>query len=406
MRPLDGIKVVELGTHVAVPKAARMMADWGAEVIKIEPPRGEAWRNVIPRVWNLPSEDGNNPIMQPENANKRSLSLNLKEETGREVLFKLLEDADVFLTNTRGAALEKLGINYEILQEKFPKLIFAHFTGFGNNGPEKDRPGFDVAAFWARSGALLEWGLIENGPIRPHPGFGDGTVASALLSGILAAIIGRYKTGKGDKIDISLYGTGLWYNSAGVLMGQPQYKHKYPKSKFNQTSPLANLYKTIDGDWIMMSIPDYTGNKKKIFEVIGKEHLDADSRFDTFQTCREGENMHVIVDELTDGFSKTSTKNIVSTLNGLDVVYEVLSNPNDIYKDEQAWANGYLHELTMQSGNKVVLPTNPVQFNGMEKPEFNPAPLLGEHTKEILKTLGYDSEKIKEMIDKKVVKSL
>jgi crotonobetainyl-CoA:carnitine CoA-transferase CaiB-like acyl-CoA transferase len=189
-------------------------------------------------------------------------------------------------------------------------------------------------------------------------------------------------------------------------MGQPQYNHKYPKSKYTQTSPLANLYQSSDGDWIMMSIPDYVGKKDAIFDVISKPHLKTDERFQTFATCRQDGNMRIIVEELIDGFSKTKTEDIVKVLDGLDVVYEVLANPNDLYKDEQAWANGYLHELTMQSGNKVVLPTNPVRFESIEAPEFNPAPLLGEHSKDILEGIGYSSEEITEMINNKVIKAI
>ena len=179
--PLEVLKVIELSTHVAVPKAARIMADWGADVIKVEPPRGEGWR-VMGTAYALPCKDDNNPLFQSENANKKSIALNLKSEEGLGVLLKLLGNADVFMTNTRSRSLKKLGLDYETISSKFPKLIYAHFSGFGDDGPEKDRPGFDVGAFWARGGALVEWVLEGNTPSKPVPGFGDGASGSALLA--------------------------------------------------------------------------------------------------------------------------------------------------------------------------------------------------------------------------------
>lgn len=393
---LEGLKIVELSTYVAVPKAARMMADWGAEVIKVEPPGGEAWR-WMGRVWGLPAAENNNPLFHSENANKKSLSLDLKKEAGKEALLKLLESADVFMTNTRSKALEKLGLDYKTLSSKFPKLIYAHFSGFGDKGPEKDRPGFDVAAFWARSGALVEWGSFESTPNRPHPGFGDGTVASALLSGILAALYKRTQTGRGDKIRASLFGTALWYNSTGVLMGQPAYGHRYPKSKFGQTSPFANLYQTKDKDWILISAPDYERRKDEIFNIVGIPELKDNPKYATLETCTQNGNMREIVEILIQSFAKTDTQTILEGLEKMDIVYEKLANPKELYTDPQAWANGYLHELELENGDTVVLPTNPIKFNTMEPPEFNLAPQLGADTVSILKELGYSDDAIETM---------
>ena len=156
MRPLEGIRVVELGTHVAAPVIARLCADWGADVIKVESPKGEAYRTVG-SAWKLPAAEDNNPIFQPHNMNKRSLCLNLKTDEGREALMTLLERADVFVTNTRVQALERLGIGYEQIKERCPQLVYAVCTGFGMEGPDRDGPGFDSASFWGRGGMMAEW---------------------------------------------------------------------------------------------------------------------------------------------------------------------------------------------------------------------------------------------------------
>lgn len=136
---LEGIRVVELGTHVAIPKASRVLSEWGAESIKIEPPKGEAWR-TMGRLWNMPYTEDNNPILQSENANKKSLVLNLKDPDGKEALFKLLEQTDVFMTNTRPKALRKLGIDYESIRERFPKLIYVTLSGYGEQVPPRTTP--------------------------------------------------------------------------------------------------------------------------------------------------------------------------------------------------------------------------------------------------------------------------
>jgi crotonobetainyl-CoA:carnitine CoA-transferase CaiB-like acyl-CoA transferase len=401
---LEGLKIIELSTHVAVPKAARIMADWGADVIKIETPKGEGWR-TMGQTWALPCSDDNNPLFQSENANKKSIAINLKSEEGKNVLFKLLENADVFMTNTRLKSLKKLGLDYEAIASKFPKLIYAHFSGFGDEGPEKDRPGFDVTSFWARSGALVEWGLDGSIPNKPHPGFGDGASASALLAGIMAALYKRTQTGKGDKVKSSLFGTALWYNSTGVLMGQPAYGHNYPKNRFNQVSPFAILYQTKDRDWILTSLPDYNIKKDQIFDMLGLEKLKGNPRFATLEACRQDGNMKEIVELVAESFSQTDTKTILEGFTKLGVVHEKLAHPRDLYTDPQAWANGYLHELELENGDKVVLPNSPVKFNSMEPPEFNLAPQLGADTISILKELGYADEEIETMKNNNFVKA-
>ena len=208
---LEGIRVVELGTHVAVPKAARIMADWGAEVIKVEPPKGEPWRYVGPG-YEMPAGPDNNPIFEVENINKKSVALNLKTPEGQAVMKTLIRSADVFITNTRTKALEKLGLSYEALREECPGLIYVHFGAFGQKGPEKDFPGFDIASFWAKSRPLVEWALAADKPFKPQPGFGDGACGAIMLDGILAALIKRGRTGRGEHIQTSLYSAALWYN--------------------------------------------------------------------------------------------------------------------------------------------------------------------------------------------------
>lgn len=398
---LEGIKVIEMGTHVAVPKAARLMAEWGAEVIKVENPSGDPYRNTIPTFWGLPVEDGNAPIWENENSNKQDICLNLKNPDALDILHKLLEDADVFLCNTRPKSLEKMGLDYEALKQRYPRLICAYFSGFGEEGPDKDRPGFDVTAFWARCGALTEWPYAEHGPFKPTAGFGDGATGSMLLAGVLAALYRREKTGKGERVATSLYGTALWYNSTGVVRGQPQYQSKVPQSRIGQL-PFSPLFRSKDGDWFMMSITRWPTEGDNVLKALGLDEYVGDPRLASSAIGRE--HSGEIIPILDARFAELSTEEIVAALSAVDANFSKLSNVYDLYEDEQAWANDYLYEQTMASGKKVVLPRTPVKFTEDSELPRNLAPMLGEHTAAILAGLGYSEEQIQAMeADKAVV---
>ena len=400
-RPLEGVRVVELGTYVAVPTAARMMADWGADAIKVEAPNGDYYRTNAGRFFHLPDTEDFNVIFQPMNANKRNICLNLKTPEGKEALMKLLATADIFITNTRPKALERLGFSYDTLKEKFPRLICGYLSGFGEKGPDKDRAGFDTAAFWARGGALVDWAVAESTPSKPFPGFGDGATCTAFLSGLLAALYRRERTGIGGAINISLLGTSLWYNSAGVITGQAQFGNTYPKSRYSLSDPMAPLYKTADGDWLLITETNWDIKYDRLLKLIGLEQYIGDPRFITLEATRQ--HMEEVVKIIEEGFAKTPTATIMAGLVEMDTVHEKLASPADICKDEQAWANDYLREVTFPGGGKVVYPNNPFQFDSVPAPDYKIAPKLGEHSSEILKELGYSDAEIKTMADSKAV---
>ena len=397
---LHGINVVELGTHIAIPKAARLMADWGATVIKVEPISGEPWR-TIGNSYGIPYDYDCNPIFQAPNAGKSSIALNLKDEKGKEILFKLLERADVFLTNTRLRGLKKLGIAYEDLKERFPGLIYAHFSGYGELGPDKDRPGFDIAAYWAKTGMPLEWSTGESGPFRPLPGFGDSTVATVALSGVLAALFGREKTGKGEFIKTSLYGSALWFNSCGIVQAQYSPKGAYPLARANLPTPYHVIYQTGDGDYFFFSIPSWDQSYDKLLSMMHLEEFIGDERFTTLDNCRK--NLPYVTGIFSEAFSRMATKEVKEGFYSIDCVFEIISNPQDIPKDEQAWANGYLQTIALEDGSEVTIPASPVQFAQAELATFKNAPQIGEQGASILDSLGYDDAAIKEIFDSGVV---
>jgi len=394
MRPLEGIKVVELGSYIAIPKAARMMADWGAEVIKVEPPSGEAWR-YVGKSWNFPYEPDNNPFFQAENANKRSIALNLKTTEGKQVLHQLLATADVFLTNTRAKGLKKLGLDYEAVKEQYPRLIYAQFSGYGETGPAKDDPGFDTAAFWARSGLLIEWGSEHAPPFKPQPGFGDSACASAILSGVLAALLGRAKTGQGEYLQSSLYGTALWYNSNGVIMGPKERGIRFPKTKADYPNAISPIYQTGDGDWIITSSTTWDKHVKGFYRMLGlTEWLEDPYYLDLEETRR---HLPEIIDRIQEAYRTKTTAEIVEGLKAIDMVHAKLVHPNDVTKDEQAWANGYLRELILECGETIIVPNPPIRFGSIGELPYELAPHLGADSHEIMAELGYGEDEIEKI---------
>lgn len=395
MKPLEGIRVVELGTHIAIPKAARLLCEWGAEVIKVEPPKGEGWR-TIGNSYGVPHQNDCNPIFQAPNAGKKSIALNLKTEQGKEILLDLLKDADIFLTNTRLRGLKKLGLDYDEIKDRFPRLIYAHFSGYGDLGPDKDRPGFDIAAYWAKAGMPLEWSTKEGGPSRPLPGFGDSTVATVILSGVLAALYAREKTGQGEFINASLYGSALWFNSSGIVQAQYRSEGCYPLSRYDQPTPYHIIYQTKDDDYFFFSIPTWDNNYEKLLTMMHLEQYIGDERFETLIACRQ--NMRFVAGVFDDAFRNMSTEEVRAGFYAMDCVFELVADPQAVPKDEQAWANGYLEKITMENGTDVVIPTTPIRFRNAEPTSFKLAPQIGENSVEILENLGFDRNEIDEAI--------
>lgn len=398
---LEGVRVIEMGTHVAVPKAARLLAEWGADVIKVENPSPDPYRYTVPTGYGVPSEDGNSPIWENENSNKRDICLNLKNPDAMAVMHKLLADADIFLCNTRPKSLVKMGLDYDSLKKKYPRLICAYFSGFGEEGPDKDRPGFDVSAFWGRSGALTEWPYAEYAPFKPTPGFGDGATGSMLLAGVLAALYRREKTGKGERVSTSLFGAALWYQSTAIVRGQPGWCDQiFPASRVN-IQPFSPLFQSKDGKWFLLAVSRWPQDASAAFKALGLDEYASDPRIADQKTATQHckELMPIIEKRIGELDSDTLNKNLTA----VDANFSMLATIYDLYQDEQAFANNYIYEQTLASGKKVVLPRTPVRFESSPDLPSRWAPMLGEHTAEILGSLGYSAEEIKKMSEEKAV---
>lgn len=402
-KPLEGIKVVELGTFIAVPTATRWLADWGAEVIKIEGLMGDDWRYAGPG-FKTPKDDDENPIFTVQNANKKLLALNLKTEEGLKILFDLLKEADVFITNVRLKSLDKMGISYESIKAVNQKIIYTHFTGYGYEGPDASRPGFDMAAFWARTGAMLDWGSKGDFPIKPLGGFGDSAVSSIVAMGILAALFGRTVHGTGTFLTTSLYGAGVWYNATGVVATQEIYGAEYPKHKMTPGSPTNHIYQSSDDQWVIVTLGNYERQAAGFYRLLGLDSFADDPNTATIPILQSHpDTLKALMEALYATFRTKTMDEWTKIFDQADIVYEVLKHNADVSKDEQAWANNYLTHVTFESGTKAVMPNLPVQFSEYDTfDRYQPTGRIGRDSESILTDLGYSSEDIDQLINKNV----
>ncbi|MCR4672996.1 MAG: CoA transferase [Lachnospiraceae bacterium] len=390
--PLEGLKVVELGTHVVVPTAGRFMADLGAEVIKVENNRGEEWRKIGPS-YKTPSTTEENPIFQQQNVNKKLIAINLKSDEGKEVFFKLIKQADIFITNVRMKSLVKLGLDYESLKAMNPGLVYGHFSGYGLKGPEAARPGFDFSSLWARSGAFRDWTDPSSIPFKPVGAFGDCSSSTAVVAGVMSAYVSKLKTGEGRFVTSSLYSCGIWYNMTGITSAQ--YGVNYPLSHKAARNPFYHIYRCGDGEYIVIIVVDYTGKYNTIMEIMGLEQYKDDPRYmyRTGDSLFKDDHVREMIDILDDQFLTKSAKEWCEIFGKADLAAELLVSMASVPEDEQAIANGYFHKYSFPtSGKEVSFPTVPVQFNGYENPDFVLPGDPGSNSEEVMAMLGYSKE--------------
>ncbi len=216
-----------------------------------------------------------NPCFQLENANKRGITLDLKSAEGKEVLFDLLKDANIFFTNTRIEALKKLGLTYDDLKGRFPRLIYGHISGYGFKGEDAKLPGYDITAFWARGGGLADLAFEGNGPLSAPYALGDHASTMSLCAGLLGALHKQTLTGEGEYVLVSLYGVACFLNSLMITPAQEPYGDPWPKDKYQPLTPISNTYRCKDGEMVTLTILDYRRDWPKFCKVIGREDLGA-----------------------------------------------------------------------------------------------------------------------------------
>ena len=398
-KPLSGITVVELATFVAAPCATRAMADWGADVIKIEPPKGDPMR-MMGGLVSMPTDDEReNPAYDQQNSNKRGIVLNLKDAKGQEAMHRLLSRADVFVTNNRQDALERLGLSYEQLCARYPALVYGQVSGYGENGPDKDRPGFDFTAYYARGGISGTLHEKDGPPMMTVAAYGDQQVGMCLAAGLCAALVGAKRTGRGEKVSVSLYHTAVY--CMGHMVASAQYGgNHYPRSRLDTANPLQAAYRTRDGRWLQGAINAYDVEYERFCRLIGRDDLAVDERFNAFAKVKN--NPAPFIRELDKAFAEKDCDEWMAIFKEADLPFEKELLWEEILEDPQAWGDDVLCAVegypdTPGRGDKRTLVRSPVKFSGMGLPHFGKGPRIGEHTDRVLTELGYSQAEIAAM---------
>ena len=403
-RPLEGIKVVELATFIAAPCTARFLADLGADVIKVEAPMGDPLRYTAANEGR-PLDQKENTSYDLENAGKRCIALNIKSPEGREVLEKLIADADVFITNNRQPSLIKNKLDYDTLHAKYPALVYGFISGYGEKGPDKDLPGFDFTAFYARGGILGPLRDKTSTPMLTVQGFGDHQVAMNLAAGILASLFKAKMTGEGDQVVVSLFHSAVW--DVSLMLQSSQYgadSCKFPMERWENGNPLTMVYKTKDEQWLQIAMPQYDRHYPVFMQAAGHPEMIDDPKF--YPQKNLYPNRKEFSDWISALFLTKDCDEWCKLLDAADIPYAVAQNWDTLLKDEQAWASDIFYEMQYSNGNKRTLVRPPVMFKENGLPEYNRGPYLAEHTEEILGQYGYTDEEISKMLADGAVKSM
>ena len=399
---LEGLKVIEMATYVAAPAAGAMLRDWGAEVIKVEPLNGCPMRRFFEGMKsNVPIEG--NPIFTLDNRGKKGISINTSDEKGAKIVRELIKDADIFLTNVRPKSLESANLNHEELHKINPKLIYCSLTGYGLDGEERNRPGFDVAAYWSRSGMAHLTQRKGEEPLPIRTASGDHITAISTVSGILAAVYERTQTGKGKVVETSLLRTGIYSVSSDMALQLKFGRVPSTKKRDEQINPIFNFFKTKDDRWICLS-PRAGGDYDlpKVVRALGKEDWLENKKFNTNQARRE--NAKEFIEEMDKAFSQHTMAEWGEKLDAQDLIWSPVQNLKEVSKDKQAIAGGAFSEVEDQDcSENYSTVSSPVKFHNSDDGPKGPAPKLGQDNFEVLKGLGINEEEINNLIDDGIV---
>lgn len=381
---LEGIKVVGFETAGAGPTASKLMAEYGADVVMIEPVTGINTRGQIDFDFYF--------------LHKKSIAINMKTTEGMEIVHKLLAKADVFVSNYRKRAVDKFGLDYDSLHAKYPRLIHATLTGYGEHGPMKDAPGFDTTAYWGRAGLAMSCRERDGDPIVTPSSVGDIGSGTMLFGGIMAALYHRERTGEAMKVYISLFGAGVWQNNEQMF--QAQYGLDYPLTRLKPRRVYANTYLLKDNYFHFHTL-DPDRDMPKIMHIIGRD--DVIEKY-TGHWKDEGETAIEIREIMDEGFKNMTNEEAKAKFKEQDIAFGEICSPIGVIEDPQAEANQLLYRHKMlYTGKEYYFAASALKFMDDTPCEDGPAPRLGQHTVELMRESGYTEEEIQDMIQRKIV---
>lgn len=384
----SGLKVVDMASFIAGPSAAVILSDFGAEVIKVEPPNGDAWRrgHLLP-----PQPQSKDPYpWHLANRNKRGITLNMKSAGAQQVLERLVTWADVLIVNTPHPARKRLKLEYEDVVQWNPRLIYADLTGFGAKGPDADLPGFDITAYWARSGLLSMTRDAGAPPTWPVAGSGDNATAVGLYSAIVTALYRRERTGKGSYVSTSLLAEGVWSASVSIQAALCEATFFGLHDRKNPANAALNVYRSSDDTWFVLIVtPDKLA---AVANALGRADLLTDPRFsDPVKLVQNMPQLTAILDEV---FGSQPMAHWYEVFSGVHVTFGAVRGPKEVIADPQLRLNDIVVPLEGAGGKLTLTISNPIHVQGVAKVPAKRAPTLGEHNEEVLMQLGFSAGEI------------
>ena len=396
----SGLKVLDVATVIAAPVAAMILADFGADVIKIEQPGAGDMLRRIRDVAEIPDET-RDYMWQMDGRNKRGLVLDLKSREGMDVLRKLVAECDVFITNHPYSVRDSLGLNYADLKPLNPKMIYASLTAYGEEGPERARKGFDQLAYWARSGLMDLMRRPQDPPIQGLSGMGDHPTGVALYAGIVTALLHRERTGEGGKVHTSLMANGLWScasTTQGVLAGG-----NISRFRSNRLAPIAmgRVYRCSDNRWLQFNMVRNMALITTLLTALEATHLLDDERFSTDEQMRE--NRDPFGEALQEIIATRSSDEWLQIFETFEVPVNRVAILEETATDVHILENRMAVKPPASDFTVPLLVNHPIKVNSVPQVEPKRPPKLGEHSEEILRELGYTDEAIRELVTRGVI---
>ena len=396
--PLHGIRVLEVASWLAAPSCAALMADMGAEVIKVEPPGGDAYRRMY---YQLLGEGRTHPNYQFDNRGKRGICVNLDTTEGSDLVRRLATDVDIFVTNLTQERLERYALTETNIRAVSDKAVYAVLSGYGTEGPDQDRQAFDQTAFWARSGAMSMFGDRNDGPLLSRGGYGDRTTALNLLSAILAALRLVDKTNQGQYVEVTLQRTGIWALASDVNVALFDRLQPEKSSRVAPPNPIWNFYLTQDNRWLALVMPMALPYWARFCEMLNRPDWAKDERFKTLLGLAE--HGPTIVAEVAEVFATQDLAQWHDQLDKAGFIWAPVATLPEVVEDPALRERDAFDIVVHEKEGAMEIVSTPFHIRGADVKVRGPAPDPGQHTREVLAELGLSESAIDQLFSSEII---